>query len=80
MQGSKGMVQVAGITYRITRLGPGDYAAIRILDDKEVGRFTTNPQLRVTSWSIERVIMEEIARVAIRASKQSWRRRLFINR
>lgn len=71
------MVQVAGITYRIARLGPGDYAAIRILDDIEVGRFTTNPRLEVTSWSIERVMMEEIARCAIKASRQSKRRRLF---
>lgn len=72
MESTSGMVQVAGITYRIVRLRPGEYAAIRIRDEREVGRFTTRPRLRVIAASIDGVVMNEIAWTALKAAKVSW--------
>lgn len=72
MDSVKGMVQVAGVTYRIVRLLPGDYSVIRIRDEEEVGTFTSRPKLRVTSSRIEVVIMDAIARAALMGAKISW--------
>ncbi len=72
----KGMVQVAGKTYRIVRLAPGQYEAVRILDDVRVGTFRSAPQLEITSVHIEQAVMREIARAAIQGAKTSWIGRL----
>lgn len=76
MDSVKGMVQVAGVTYRIVRLLPGAYSAVRIRDEAKVGTFTSRPQLRVTSSKIEVVIMDAIARAALMGAKISWARAL----
>ena len=76
MQAVKGMVQVAGTTYRIVRLGQGQYDVVRILDDLKVGSFVSFPRVEVTSSSIEPVLMREIARAAIQGAKTSWVGRL----
>jgi hypothetical protein len=76
MQAVKGMVQVAGTTYRIVRLGQGQYDVVRILDDLKVGSFRSFPRVEVTSSSIEPVLMREVARAAIQGAKTSWVGRL----
>jgi hypothetical protein len=67
----KGMVLVGGTTYRIERLGTGDYRAVRIADDAHVGTFRGHPRLCVLSTRIQVALMYEIARTAIRAAKTS---------
>ena len=76
MQAVKGMVQVAGTTYRIVRQGQGQYDVVRILDDLKVGSFRSFPRVEVTSSSIEPVLMREVARAAIQGAKTSWVGRL----
>ena len=72
----KGMVQVAGTTYRIVRLGSGQYQVVRILDDKVVGTFQSFPRVEVTSNQIDTNLLLEIARAAVQGAKTSWVGRL----
>jgi hypothetical protein len=68
----KGMIQVAGTTYRIVRLKRGQYNVVRVLDDVVVGSFTSAPQIEVQPEGIDATLMLEIARVAIQGAKTSW--------
>ena len=68
----KGMIQVAGTTYRIVRLRRGQYDVVRVLDDVVVGGFTSTPQIEVNAKAIEHTLLREIARVAIQGAKTSW--------
>jgi hypothetical protein len=68
----KGMIQVAGTTYRIVRLKRGEYNVVRVLDDVLVGGFTSAPQIEIRADGIEPTLMREIARVAIQGAKTSW--------
>ena len=68
----KGMVQVAGTTYRIVRIEPRVYDAVRIADDFKVGTFRAGPRLEIDRSEIEPNLMREIARVAIQKAKTSW--------
>ena len=68
----KGMVQVAGTTYRIVRVTRGHYNVVRILDDKPVGAFSNGPTVQVTATGIDTGLMREIVRVAIQGAKTSW--------
>jgi len=68
----KGMVQVFGTTYRIVRLEPRTYEAVRISDDFQVGTFKAGPRLEISTSAIEPNLMREIARVAIQKAKTSW--------
>jgi hypothetical protein len=72
----KGMVQVAGTTYRIVRLSEGQYEVIRVLDDLCVGTFTKTPPLGVEAKGIDEGLMLTIARAAIQGAKTSWVGRL----
>lgn len=72
MQRVKGMVQVAGATYRIVRVQHGHYTVYRILDDQVVGTFRCVPGLEVTSSSGDEVLMMKIARAAIQKGQTSW--------
>lgn len=72
----KGMVQVAGTTYRIVRLESRRYEVVRIWDDARVGTFLSGPRLEVNASSIDAALMREIARVAIQKAKTSWVGRL----
>lgn len=74
----KGMVQVAGTTYRIVRLKRGHYNVVRVLDDVPVGSFVSGPQVQVAADSIDLTLMREIARVAIQGAKTSWVGRSFL--
>ena len=75
MQSVKGMVQVAGKTFRIVRVGPGLYDAIRIVDDTRVGTFQTAP-VKVVTHVVEPELMREIALAAVHEAKTSWVHRL----
>lgn len=68
----KGMVQLAGVTYRIVRIAVGAYSVIRISDDVEVGGFRLAPQLGIEACRIEPALMREIARLAIHSAKTSY--------
>ena len=74
----KGMVQVLGSTYRVVRVGFGAYQVVRLLDDAEVGRFSTVPQARVESTVLDPNVMSEVVRAAIQGAKTSWVGRLSI--
>lgn len=69
----KGMVQVAGTTYRIVRIKRGSYNVVRILDDVQVGGFVSGPTVQVTAAEgFDAALMLEITRVAIHGAKVSW--------
>jgi hypothetical protein len=69
----KGMVQVAGTTYRIVRLKRGHYDVVRILDDSRVGAFSSGASIEVTTDDgVDPALMREIVRVAIQGAKTSW--------
>jgi hypothetical protein len=72
----KGMVQVAGVTYRIVRIERGMYDVVRILDDQRVGQFRTIPRVEVTATSAPDDTMAEIAKAAVKWGKTSWVGRL----
>jgi hypothetical protein len=79
----KGMVQVAGVTYRIVRIERGVYDVVRILDDQRVGQFRTIPRVEVTAASPADATtaepdatMAEIAKAAVKWGKTSWVGRL----
>ena len=72
----KGMVQVAGVTYRIVRIERGVYDAVRILDDQHVGQFRTIPRVEVTAALTPDDTMAEIAKAAVKWGKTSWVGRL----
>ncbi len=76
MHYTKGMVQVAGTTYRIIRAVSGQYEVVRIIDNRRVGTFVTDPKLQVTSHTVERSIMMDIALSALRTGRTTWIRRL----
>jgi len=68
----KGMVQLAGVTYRIMRLARGSYSVVRICDDRDVGRFHLAPALGVEPQGIEPALLREVARLAIHTAKTSY--------
>ena len=72
----KGMVQVAGKTYRVVRIAQGSYEVVRILDDTRVGTFRSTPPVEIVAQGIEPSLMIEIARAAIQGAKTSWVGRL----
>jgi hypothetical protein len=72
----KGMVQVAGTTYRIVRVKRGHYNVVRVLDDLGVGTFTAGKSFAMEPLGIEPELMREIARVAIQGAKTTWAGRL----
>ncbi len=68
----KGMVQLAGVTYRIVRVATGSYSVVRISDDRTVGSFHLAPQLGVEALHIEASLLREVARLAIHSAKTSY--------
>ncbi len=71
----KGMVQVAGTTFRIVRIERGHYEVVRILDDVRLGSFWNEPTCAV-SESNDRDLLREVARCAIQGGKTTWVGRL----
>jgi hypothetical protein len=71
------MVLVAGMSFRIVRVTPGIYDAVRILDDQRVGQFRAQPTLEVTDALPGcDALLSEIARSAVKSGKTSWVGRL----
>lgn len=68
----KGMVQIAGKTYRIVRVGVQLYEVVRILDDVRAGTFFAGPPLEVTARALGVAEVRQIAQAAIRDAKTSW--------
>ncbi len=68
----KGMVQVAGTTYRIVRVKRGQYNVVRVLDDVGVGSFCAGKTFETTPLGIDDELLREIARVAIQGAKTTW--------
>ena len=68
----KGMVQLAGITYRIVRVSSGSYSVVRISDDLDVGDFHLAPTLGIEARRIEPALLREVARLAIHTAKTSY--------
>ena len=69
--GSRGMVQVRGITYRVERVAAHHYAVVRLLDDVGVGSFRTVPGLRLEPRGCEDDLFAEIAKTALRFARTS---------
>jgi hypothetical protein len=72
MQIVKGMVQVMGTTYRIVRVMPRVYEAVRLVDDMRVGSFKCGVALELNPEGIDAAAMGEIARAAVQQAKTSW--------
>ena len=68
----KGMVQVLGATYRITRLKAGHYQAHRISDEVVAGSFSCGQTLEVQPLGVDVVLMRLIAAAAVQRGKTSW--------
>ena len=68
----KGMVHLAGVTYRIVRVELGAYSVVRISDDRDVGGFTLAPALGFESRGLELDVLREVARLAIHSAKTSY--------
>ena len=71
----KGMVQVAGTTFRIVRIQRGHYEVVRILDDTRLGSFWCEPRFAI-SESANAELLREVARCAIQGGKTTWAGRL----
>jgi hypothetical protein len=70
----KGMVQVAGATYRIVKVSRGKYDVIRILDEAKVGSFETVPKVTVRATGVSEKLLLEISMTALKQAKISWQR------
>jgi len=68
----KGMVQLAGVTYRIVRVAQGSYSVVRISDDIDVGSFHLAPALGVEARAVEPALLREVALLAIHTAKTSY--------
>jgi len=66
------MVSVDGVTYRIERLADKKYGVVRVNDDVHVGTFTTGAELQVFAEAIDPLLLELVARDAVRTGKTSW--------
>jgi hypothetical protein len=78
----KGMVQVAGATYRIERAEAHRYEVVRISDDVKVGNFGSQPPFDVKpaeGVGVEVGLLREVARAALRSAKTSWVGRLSLS-
>lgn len=66
------MISVWGKTYRIVCVSPGNYDAVRLLDDVRVGSFRDGPRFCLSSPGGEDALIREIAQTAIRGAKTPW--------
>jgi hypothetical protein len=66
-----GMVLVSGRTYRIVRVTAGVYEAVRLIDDKRMGTFSsTSPRRLAEAWDEQ--LLGQIAQAALRQARTSW--------
>lgn len=71
---SNGMVQLLGITYRISRFQAGSYEIVRIRDDALAGSFSHGQgrRLEVVPLAVDADLMKRLVAVAVRAGKTAW--------
>src|SRR5262245_36789964 len=72
---AKGMIQVDGKTYRIARVLPHVYEAVRLLDNQVAGWFTSDLSV-IAPHAADLFTLRTIARQAVRDAKTSWTGRL----
>jgi hypothetical protein len=75
MNVAKGVVVVGGTSYRVAKLHTGSYEVVRILDDRRVGTFESEPRVVVEPEGIDSELLREIAIAALRQAKISWSQR-----
>jgi hypothetical protein len=68
----KGMVQVLGTTYRITRIQTGNYQVTRISDEAVAGSFSCGRTLEVVPFALDVALLRVIAAAAVQRGKTSW--------
>lgn len=68
----KGMVQVLGVTYRITRVEAGSYRITRIADEAFAGSFLCGETLVVEPSGLDAKLLRIIAAAAVHGGKTSW--------
>lgn len=68
----KGMVQVLGTTYRITRVESGSYRVTRISDETCAGSFSCGQTVEVVALNVDPTLMRIIAEAAVRRGRTSW--------
>ena len=68
----RGMVQVAGVTYRIVRVRAREYEVVRVLDDTRIGTFSlaTAPAFSAEENALD--IVKSVARAALQGARTSW--------
>ena len=72
----KGMVLVDGTTYRIARVKPHLYEAVRILDNEVAGWFSSDAVSVLVPRAVDLAALRKIARQAVQQAKTSWVGRL----
>lgn len=70
---SKGMISVAGHTYRLVERSDV-HVVVRVLDDQPVGTFRHQPELAIIESSIGALALRTVAQAALRAGKLRWSR------
>ena len=71
MQVVTGMVQISGATYRIARVLPHVYEAVRILDNQVAGWFTSDLSV-VAPHAVDLPTLRIVAQEAVKQGKTSW--------
>ena len=75
MRIAKGMIQFDGRTYRIERVMPHIYEAVRLLDNVVAGWFTSDLSV-IAPHAIDLFTLRGVARLAVQQAKTSWVGRL----
>lgn len=68
---SKGMVQVAGTTYRVVE-SPRVHRVIRVLDDRVVGTFRYGSGIEVVSCEVSPELLLRIGKHSLQSARLSW--------
>jgi hypothetical protein len=69
------MLSFKGVTYRVSKVCPGTYEVVRIIDDCRLGTFETVPRLRVIADGEPGDLVRELAYLAIKQGKLSTAKR-----
>lgn len=72
MHSIRGMIQVAGTTYRIVKFLPVSYQVVRIRDEAVVGEFSCENSLKVYPYLVDTGLMKRIAGTAVQLGRTSW--------
>lgn len=70
---SMGMIQVKGVTYRITCVGRNEYEVVRLLDDIRLGSFQKQRASIIYRPVAGEHSLPAIARFAVQQGKTKWK-------